>query len=131
MFTKSSSTIDFIEDETTHKITDPQQICDLLNDFFTSVMTKTDHIDSGIPIPGPTPETSLSDRHDDRRRRKETHRLNEMEQMKWSGWNTSKSYEKVPNMIPWLCKLFEKSLRTGHCPQDWKYAHIAAIHKKE
>ena len=61
MFTKSSSTIDFIEDETTHKITDPQQICDLLNDFFTSVMTKTNPIDSEIPIPRLTPETLLSD----------------------------------------------------------------------
>ena len=47
MFTKSSSTIDFIEDETAHKITDPKQICD-------SVMTKTDPIDSEIP--GPTPD---------------------------------------------------------------------------
>ena len=37
MFTKSSSTIDFIEDETTHNITDPQQICDLLIDFITQV----------------------------------------------------------------------------------------------
>ena len=36
-FTKSSSTIDFIEDETTHKITEPQQICDLLNEFFLQV----------------------------------------------------------------------------------------------
>ena len=51
MFTKSSSTIDFIEDETAHKITDPKQICE-------SVMTKTDPIDSEIP--GPTPETLLS-----------------------------------------------------------------------
>ena len=52
MCTKSSSTIDFIEDKTTHKIKDPQQICDLLNDFFTSVMTKTNPIDSEIHIPG-------------------------------------------------------------------------------
>ena len=51
MFTKSSSTIDFIEDETAHKITDPKQICE-------SVMTKTDPIDSEIP--GPTPDTLLS-----------------------------------------------------------------------
>ena len=33
-------------------------------------------------------------------------------------------------MIPWLCKLYEKSITTGHCPQDWKDAHITAIHKK-
>ena len=37
--------------------------------------------------------------------------------------------KKCPNMIPWLCKLYEKSLRTGHCPQYWKDAHIPAIHK--
>ena len=61
MFTKSSSTNDFIEDKTTHKITDPQQICDLLTDFFISVMTNTDPIDREIPIPGPTPETLLRD----------------------------------------------------------------------
>ena len=61
MFMKSSSTIDFIEDETTHTITDSQQICDLLNDFVTCVMTKTGPISSDIPIPGPTPETLPSD----------------------------------------------------------------------
>ena len=51
MFTKSSSTIYFIEDETAHTISDPKQICE-------SVMTKTDPIDSEIS--GPTPETLLS-----------------------------------------------------------------------
>ena len=47
--------------QTHNKITNPQQICDLLNDFFTSVMTKTDPIDREIAIPGPTPETLLTD----------------------------------------------------------------------
>ena len=130
MFAKSSSTIDFIEDETTHKITDPQQICDLLNDFFTSVMTKTDPIDSEIPIPRPTPETSLSDftiTEEDARKH--------LILMKWNKSSGPDGIQenvmkKCPNMIPWLCKLYEKSLRTGHWPQDWKDAHITAIHKK-
>ena len=38
--------------------------------------------------------------------------------------------KKCPNMIPWLCKLYEKSQRTRHCPQDWRDAHITATHKK-
>ncbi len=130
MFTKSSSTIDFIEDETTHKITDPQQICDLLNDFFTSVMTKTDHIDSGIPIPGPTPETLLSDFTITEEYGRKHLRL-----MKWnksSGPDEIQAnvMKKCPNMIPWLCELYDNSLRTGHCPQDWKRSHVTAIHKQ-
>ena len=110
MFTKSSSTIDFIEDETTHKITDPQQVivCDLLNDFLTSVMTKTDQIDCGISIPGPTPETLLSDftiREEDARKH--------LSLMKWNKSSGPDGIQvnvmkECPNMIPWLCKLYEK-----------------------
>ena len=129
MFTKSSFTIDFIEDETTHKITDPQQICDLFNDIFTSVMTKTDPIDSEIPIPGPTPETLLSD-----------FTITEEEvrkHLRLLKWNKSSGpdgiqvnvMKKCHNMIPWLCKLYEKSLRTGHCPHDWKDAHMLYTNK--
>ena len=53
-----------IQDETTHNIIQTHNkydFCDLLNDVFTSVMTKTNPIDSEIPITGPTPETLLSD----------------------------------------------------------------------
>ena len=104
---------------------------DLLNDFFTSVMTKTDPIDSEIPIPGPTPETLFSDftiTEEDVRKH--------LSLMKWNKSSGPDGIQvnvmkKWPNIIPWLCKLYEKSLRTGHCPQYWKDAHITAIHKKK
>ena len=38
--------------------------------------------------------------------------------------------KKCPNMIPWLCKLYEKSIRNGHCPQYWNDAHTTAIHNR-
>ena len=36
----------------------------------------------------------------------------------------------TPIIAPSLCKLFNKSLRLGSVPEDWKPANVVPVHKK-
>ena len=39
--------------------------------------------------------------------------------------------ETAYQIAPSLCDLFNKSLRTGVVPQDWKLANVVPVYKKE
>ena len=79
-------------------------------------MTTTDPIDSEIPIPGPTPETLLSDftiTEEDVRKH--------LSLMKWNKSSGPDGIQvngriKCPNMIPWLRRLYEKISKNWALP---------------
>jgi len=129
-FTKTSCSIDFIEREDGEKECDPQKISNILNEYFISVMTKNDPLTEDLPIPGPLPAAYLSEiiiTEEDVMKK-----INSMKFHKSSGPDNI-HINVIKNCTGFATPLkiiFNKSMRTGQIPRDWKDANICAIHKK-
>ena len=102
---------------------------EILNEFFTSVFTKEEEtipdldIEDTVPTM-PDPEFTVED---------------VLKKLKSINENKASGPDGIPGKLlktlaeelaeP-LCVLFSSSLNTGEVPDDWKSAHVTAIHKK-
>ena len=129
-FTKSSSTIDVLEDNGS-KVTEDSAKANLLNSFFISVNTDETPLDSSHKFTSTTtPEFILRDiviTPDDVRKK-----LSKLKPNKASGPDGI-SVNVLRNCLNFdvpLKILFDKSLKSGVVPQDWRDANVTPLFKK-
>ena len=130
-FTRSSSTIEVLEDQG-NKITDDNDKANLLNDFFTSILTDEPNLDTeDDTLQGPNPATHTLDHIVFLPSDIRTKLLN-LKPNKASGPDSVNIniLRQCPNLDVPLTKLFQQSHDTGQIPQDWKDAHVVPLYKK-
>ena len=128
-FSRSSSTIDFLQD-CGERVVDDGKKAELLNDFFASVLTQeTDLNCSEIPSKENV-KVVLKDLFvkPENVRGKLVHLLGN----KASGPDTISVnvLRNCPDFDVPLCLLFNQSIQTGLLPQDWRDANVTPLHKK-
>ena len=128
-FSRSSSTIDYLKD-CGEKVSNDTEKAELLNDFFASVLTKENDIDSSIPVTVENVKYTLKDicitpEH-------VRNKLLKLQANKASGPDLINvnvlrccSDFDVP-----LCIIFNQSIQSSSVPQDWRDANVVPLHKK-
>ena len=127
-FSKSSASVEVLL-QNDIKITDDTQTANNLNDFFISVLTQEE-----------IPETSLPKLTNPYHILTNYHITLEMVQKKLNKLKPNKASGPIEisvnvlrnctNFAAPLSITFNKSLQTGHVPQDWKYANVTPLFKK-
>ena len=129
-FTRSTSTIDFLQD-CGERVIDDGKKAEVLNDFFASVLTKETDINiSEIPVTEENVRFVLKDlllKPQDVRSK-----LIKLQGNKASGpdFISVNVLRNCPDFDIALCVLFNQSIQTGCVPQDWRDANVTPLHKK-
>ncbi|KAI3378957.1 hypothetical protein SNEBB_001159, partial [Seison nebaliae] len=110
--------------------TSPQEVANVLNEYFTSVFTTASNED--IPEPqmvhrGDTLDNIDTDVEEVKKRIGE---LNQYKSPGPDGFHPRILKEVKEQLAPQLTKVYRKSLQTGDVPNDWRHANVAPIFKK-
>ena len=127
-FIRSTSTVETLI-ENDHQFTEDKDKAKILNDFFTSVMVDEPEVLGSIPIQSSSSTKFIS--NVDITPAKVRKKLQKMKRDKGSGPDSIHSNvlkEVITLDIP-LSLLFNKSMREGYLPQDWRDANVTPIHK--
>ncbi len=127
-FSRTSSTIDCLNDNG-NLITDDNDKANLLNDFFTSVMTNEPDDDFSHSSDS-SPNSRIFNIHFTPKEVRE--KLKNLKRNKSGGMDdihVNVLKEVLDFDVP-LALLFNNSLQTGQVPQDWKDANVTPLHKK-
>ena len=127
-FSKSSATIDVLEDDDGVLITDDTAKANLLNQFFVSVLTEETAFDSDNTTSTLTNTLTSLNLTPDMVRQK----LLKLKANKASGPDgvSINVLRQCPDFDVPLTILFNKSLLSGDIPQDWKNANVIPLYKK-
>ena len=129
-YTRSSSTIDMLQSEG-KKFTEDQDKAQILNNFFSSVLTNETPVDSSHHnSEGDGPQFVLRDIHvtTEAVRKK----LLKLKNNKAAGPDniSVNVMRQCPDLDQPLHIIFNQSIQTGRTPQDWRDANITPLFKK-
>lgn len=128
-FTRTSATVSCLEHERV-KITSDTEKAEVLNQFFTSVMTEEPDMVGAMPPPKRTPETHVYDRPITTEHVRE--KMKKLAPNKAGGPDGIhvNVLRAVSNLATPLADIFNHSLTIGYVPQDWRDANITPLFKK-
>ena len=127
--TKSRAQVGPLQNEEGEQLSDSQGMCNILNSFFSSVFTNEDC--TNIPTPQQMPNVNIGSLVVNEEMFKK--RLSKTKQNGAPGPDkiTSKILSELADVVALpLCIIFNKSIRTGEVPDDWKIANVTPVFKK-